>query len=482
MKRTREFLGVIGVCALVIGCGDSDGRTSLSSAETNNITTNSSNSSAMTTDDVTATDASTTNMDTTAGTTQTPTTDNPTTQNVTTDSTSTTTGMPTTEDPSEGTTDANVCGNGVQEDDNGEFCDGDDLPFFKCKDYNSDKYSGGNLSCAISCKYNFSDCVQIQCEAPPNHLPCDDDSDEFLHALGINCYTIDVQQWTDQNSNYALDFLLLSADTSAYRIVKQYGSYFNGNQPYWSPTEGDRFVLISNGQFPQVDLQGKLLAPPGSAQNGGQTNNMNPSNVPSLPGVMKWQQGSNNGDGGTPFFDCDGNNDCSDTLDAQWNQGAKIANDVIYFEVDLQVPKGTFGYKIDFAFFSAEYPEYVNGGEFNDMAIVWSTSEAYTGNVTFLIDENDVPQPLTVTALANAGLITLVSDSPELKDTGYDQVGGATPWVTATGPAKPSEQFTLAFTVFDKVDAEINTALALDNFRWDCAGCNIEQAEGCGIG
>ncbi len=441
-----------------------------------NVTTNSSNG-------MTSTDT-----DPTGGTTEAPTTGSATTEGPMTSSTTaseTTSGTTMTDESTSSsggseTTEADVCGNGVQEE--GEFCDGDDLPFVKCKDYDSDKYSGGDLSCAISCKYNFTDCVQIECEAPPEHLPCDDDSDEFIHALGINCYTIDVQQWTDQNSNYALDFLLLSEDESAYRIVKQYGSYFDGNQPYWSPTEGDRFVMISNGQFPEVDLEGKLLAPPGSAQNGGQTNNMNPSNVPSLPGVMEWQQGSNNGDGGTPFFDCDGNNDCSDTLDAQWNQGAKLANDVIYFEIDLQVPKGTFGYKIDFAFFSAEYPEYVDGGEFNDMAIVWSTSEAYTGNVTFLIDEDDVPQPLTVTALSNAGLITLTGDSPELKDTGYDVVGGATPWVSATGPAKPSEQFTLAFTVFDKVDAEINTALALDNFRWDCAGCNIEQAEGCGIG
>jgi hypothetical protein len=34
------------------------------------------------------------------------------------------------------------------------------------------------------------------------------------------------------------------------------------------------------------------------------------------------------------------------------------------------------------AFFSSEYPEFV-GEKFNDMFIGWSTSEAYTGNVTF---------------------------------------------------------------------------------------------------
>ena len=85
------------------------------------------------------------------------------------------------------TTEADVCGNGIQEE--GEFCDGDDLPFVKCKDYDSDKYSGGDLSCAISCKYNFTDCVQIECEG--SILACgdciDNDDDGLVDLADPEC-------------------------------------------------------------------------------------------------------------------------------------------------------------------------------------------------------------------------------------------------------------------------------------------------------
>ncbi len=478
---TRTFFSFC-IVSLVAGCsgGEMDSDTSttqITTATTTTMgTTSESGETSETTDDPTTTGDPPT------------TTDNP--SGSESESDSTTTEGPTdsdsesdTEDPTT-TTGEPGCGNGVIEEDLGEVCDGEEVSVQKCKDLDPQKYSAGDLGCTILCKYDYSDCEQIPCLAPDpeEHLPCDDNSDEFLHAIGINCFEVDAQLYNAENSLYASNFVLLSPDETAYRVVKQFGTHYKNNQPFWSPTEGDRFLLVSNGSFPAVDLNGILTAPEGSAQSGGNTNNSNPSNVMSLPGDMSPQQGSNNGNGGTPFMGCDGMNDCSDTLDAQWNLGAKVAHDVIYFEFTMKVPDGTFGYEFDFAFFSAEYPEFASeDAAYNDFSVVWSISESYTGNVSFLYDEDDVARPLTVSALAANDLIVYGPTAPELDGTGYDAVGGSTDWIGVRGSAVPKENITLSFTVFDKVDAEINTALALDNFRWSCGGCDPTQIDSCGV-
>src|SRR5690606_4163898 len=193
--------------------------------------------------------------------------------------------------------------------------------------------------------------------------------------------------------------------------------------------------------------------------------------------------------GGVPFQDCDGQNDCSDTLEAQWQLGEGRANDLLWFRFDLTVPAEVNGYKFDFAFFSSEFPEWVDT-MYNDVFLVWSTSETYTGNVTFIND-----QPLTVTALEDA--IVYEGNDPELAGTGVDGVGGggpmgmgmgmmeptggATGWFTATGSAAPGEDFTLAWAIFDMGDEFYDTTVVLDDFRWDCEGCIPSVDEGCGI-
>lgn len=475
---SRRLLCV--ACLLMVGCSsggdETDGSTtSVTTATTTGTPTTESGETAETTADPTTEDPTTT-------TTEDPTGSESDSDSTTTDGPTTTTESET-EDPTT-TTGEPGCGNGVLEEDLGELCDGDEFAVYKCKDLDPQKYSSGDLKCTILCKYDYTDCEQIPCLAPDpaDHLPCDDDSDEFLHAIGINCFEVDPQLYNAENSLYASNFVLLSPDETAWRVVKQFGTHYEGNVPFWSPTEGDRFLLVSNGSFPAVDLNGRLTAPQGSAQSGGNTNNDNPSNVMVLPGDMTPQQGSNNGDGGTPFMDCDGMGDCSDTLDAQWNLGAKVAHDVIYFEFTMKVPDGTFGYEFDFAFFSAEYPEFASeDASYNDFTVVWSVSESYTGNVAFLFDEDDNAQPLTVTALASNGLIEFGPNDPQLNGTGYDAVGGSTNWIGVLGSAVPKENITLSFTVFDKVDAEINTALALDNFRWSCGGCDISQVDSCGV-
>ena len=132
------------------------------------------------------------------------------------------------------------------------------------------------------------------------------------------------------------------------------------------------------------------------------------------------------------------------------------------------------------------------------MFIAWSTSETFTGNVTFIYD-----QPLTVTALSNYIFNNgFQGADAELAATGFQgnsgfgctepppydfldfadcPYAGGTGWFTALGSAQPLETFTLTFTIFDKSDTILDTLALVDNWRWDCMGCVPSEVNSCGI-
>ena len=45
--------------------------------------------------------------------------------------------------------------------------------------------------------------------------------------------------------------------------------------------------------------------------------------------------------------------------------------------------------------------------------------------------------------------------------------GGATGWLTTKAPVKPGETITLRFLVLDEGDAKLDSAVLIDNFKWD---------------
>ena len=367
----------------------------------------------------------------------------------------------------------NPCGNGML--DMGEVCDGDMFAGeTDCKALD-DQYSGGTVSCGANCQLDFATCEK--CEAPGMVMPCDsdnqigNDNNAILRAMELAC---DTAGFMDANTYVPVsNYMFQSPDNQAYRIGKSFGTYQEMGKYYWSPRKGDRFLLISSGRIPAPNAQGNIQ------QTNASTSNSNPDNLNKLPGIMSHVKGSNNGNGGTPFMMCDGVDDCSDTLDAQWNLGTKSANDILYFQFNVNVPKGTYGYNVDFAYFSEELPEWVNSS-FNDMAILWQVSEQYTGNVTFLYDNNNKPQPLTVTSLFNNGLVKWQGNAAQLANTGFTN-DGATDWASVKGPAVPEESLTLAFSVFDKGDTILDTLLIIDNWRWDCVGCVPSEVDSCGV-
>jgi hypothetical protein len=314
------------------------------------------------------------------------------------------------------------------------------------------------------------------CEAPGDPTPCDADSNEWYHALGLNC---------PYGPNEAIPIsnpVFNSPANNAWRVARQFGTHMVNNEPLWGPKEGEKFLIISTGNIAAPNAQGVITMSNGSHEPG--VDNANPGNQ-QLPPPMTSARGSNNGAGGTPFINCDGVGDCSDSLQAQWNAGGNAANDLLWFQFEVDVPGDTHGFEFDFAYFSAEFPEYVNT-TFNDIFVVWSNSETYTGNLCFVDD-----QPCTVTALWP---VTHQGNTAALAGTGFPHcalmlfgnclggwTGGGTGWYSAKASAAPGETLQLTWAVFDMGDSVWDTAVILDNWRWDCQGCVPSEVNPCGI-
>ena len=66
----------------------------------------------------------------------------------------------------------------------------------------------------------------------------------------------------------------------------------------------------------------------------------------------------------------------------QWFvMGWNTLHNKLWLQFDMTTPMGVSGYVFDFAFFTSEYPTYINT-IYNDMFIAWQSLESYTGNLT----------------------------------------------------------------------------------------------------
>jgi hypothetical protein len=306
------------------------------------------------------------------------------------------------------------------------------------------------------------------CQAPGLLLVCDDQDDDPFHALGLGCEGAPENTIPITNAQF-------KSNLYGFTVASGFGSAEDPDEPgalLFRPREGEKFLVISTGEIAELQPDGVLLEVNPQFEN---DNNFNPDNPNSLPAPMSPLVGSNGGVGGTPSVDCDGINDCSDSIDPNWVLGNKDPNDILWGSFDITVPGGTHGYSFDVAYFSSEYPDFV-GQKFNDMFIGWATSEAYTGNVTFLNS-----QPFTVTALgAEMESAGFIGDDPELAGTGFEG-HGSTGWATVNAQASPGETFTFALAIMDMGDSSKATLAVLDNWRWSCVGCvPAEQDPECG--
>ncbi len=322
------------------------------------------------------------------------------------------------------------------------------------------------------------------------HLPCDLDSDDPLHAIGLDCSALG-EPWIDAQTAVAVAKLELMAAPEQngrrpWQVARAYGSYIDPDtqQPFWSAREGDKVLLLSSGLLPAPDGQGVVQVPDGEVYNdvGGGV-----WDEDVMPPPMSHKPGSPDPQG---FKECDGKGDCSNTLATQWQLGGGDPNDRLWLRFELTAPSiaagdlaDANGYSFDFAFFSAEFPEWVDT-PYNDIFVAWQASEAYTGNVTFIAG-----QPLTVTALwpidfqgeCNLFDPQCTGEDPHLAGTGHSKDGGATGWYRASGGVTPGETFGLALAIFDMGDSTYDTTAIVDRWQWDCEGCVPNDSRSCGI-
>ena len=322
------------------------------------------------------------------------------------------------------------------------------------------------------------------CYAPATYVPCDGEagaptSDPF-QAIGLGC------PGTDQEA-IAIDgtsFEYIADQTWA--IIAGFGTFEQADGSLlWSPPRpeaspdpddpppngGNNMLMLSTGLIAEPDAQGVVVETTDQELNGDNGND----DTDELPPPLSPMLGSNGGAGGTPFSACDGINDCSDSLYEHWVlNGWNEPNDKIWMGFNLEVPDGTHGFIFDFAYFSSEWPGYIDS-QYNDLFIAWSTSETYTGNLTFVNNA-----PLTITSLHHAGGFAYTEDDPELAGTGF-QDNAATGWFSAKGSATPGETLEIVFFLADMGDSSLASAVLLDNFRWDCKGCIPSEVDSCGI-
>ncbi|MEZ4452719.1 MAG: choice-of-anchor L domain-containing protein [Nannocystaceae bacterium] len=370
------------------------------------------------------------------------------------------------------TTETAECGNGVQE------------PGEQCDDGNGDPGDGCEPDCTLTpsecgngiqepgeqcddgndvngdgCENNCTNTPPPACVNEETAVKCDANVTEWYKAIEIGC-SADPNETvviTDQN--------LASNNPNAWRIAKGFGTYHQNNDPnmplLYSPRGGESFLMVSTGVIAQPDGMGVVIE--NNNQDGNGDNGNDDSN--SLPAPMSANKGSNNGQGGTPFMNCDGVNDCSDSLYDAWNLGTGDPNDKLTFTFKAMVPDNVESYSFNFAYFSSEWPTWVDT-VFNDLFIAWQVSEAYTGNVTFIGDA-----PLTVTSL-DPYLSTdgYSNNEPQLQGTGFTGHAGSD-WFGANQNVVGGEVLWMTFMIADMGDSILATMTIVDNFHWNCEAC-----------
>ncbi len=270
------------------------------------------------------------------------------------------------------------------------------------------------------------------CSCEIDHAPCDGDDIDPLLAMGL-C----PDRMIPAN---AAEIIADPSGTGVLEVVGEGGVFV--------PREGGTFAVLGTGSVTTFVQGGVCDAELGAEFQPGAA----------LPAPIQIEGV------GTPGCGEDlslvGMGDCSNTIAGQFNQGM-AAFDYSEIRITTPVPAEAAAVQFDFAFFSAEYPEFF-GTEFNDMFIAWLESEQWTGNISF----DDAGNPISL----NAGFLDYRDDAANLQQfQGTCMVGHAsTRWLTSTAAVTPEETITLVWAIFDLSDQFIDSFVILDNFRWGC--------------
>lgn len=288
--------------------------------------------------------------------------------------------------------------------------------------------------------------------APPT-MPSCDDGETWWSTVGLGCSE-------DGEGTF-------EANTLGGALAIHKGGLGAG---HFAPREGERMLILSTGEASELalapaELLSKhpdcdLLICPSSDLSGARQTLLP---MPISPHAVSESR------------TCDedptliGKGDCSNSLAEHWARGDG-ALDYSELRMRLEVPPNTDAFSYDFAFFSSEYPLFIdhNSEIYNDMYVAWLESENWTGNISF--DEN--MNPITVHSVLldhrTASDVCPECKAPELEGFTMEQHAG-TKWLTTVAPVVPGEEIELIFAIFDLSDPQFDSFVLLDNFEWTCS-------------
>ncbi len=154
-----------------------------------------------------------------------------------------------------------------------------------------------------------------------------------------------------------------------------------------------------------------------------------------------------------------------------------MVHDLADLQLKLKAPTNARSFKISFRFLSGEYPQYYCS-PYNDAFAAVMRSSRYPGKTGKNVAHDENGEFLGV----NVAFWTIcasgdkykgcTADPATMNGTGYgkgDAGGphGATEWVTTTVPVTPGETFTLRLAIWDESDAVLDSAVLIDDFRWE---------------
>ena len=140
--------------------------------------------------------------------------------------------------------------------------------------------------------------------------------------------------------------------------------------------------------------------------------------------------------------------------------------DLVQLALTLNVPANSSSVSFDWKFYSEEFPEFV-GSAFDDAFLVESGSSNYVLSGANITAPNNVAfdQNNQLISVNMSGLLAVTAG--EASGTTYD---AATPKLTTVAPVAPdATTITLIFSVFDMGDSIYDTAVLLDNVKFDAS-------------
>lgn len=151
--------------------------------------------------------------------------------------------------------------------------------------------------------------------------------------------------------------------------------------------------------------------------------------------------------------------------------------DCVQLAFSFVVPDNAHSLAFDFNFMSTEFPEFVNLGYNDSFKVSMSSASNNYDNLVF--DHENHP--------INIDNAFFNQPCGELTGTGYDQMdpfagtcdAGGTGLLTTQAPVAPGETVTLTFSVFDSGDGVYDSAVMIDNVRFDNSTVSTPNTDPC---